>query len=139
MKLLLCILFSSFILEGLSIKCWICRSDLDPDCGDPYNNRTLAISDCKYVSDYGRAEPTRCRKEVKNENGNVTIFRSCGHRADLDLMGDETFCRKGPELNSSSVEVCTCNDKDGCNASSVVRISSILLSISMFLFFMMEI
>ncbi|KAG5887772.1 hypothetical protein JTB14_035119 [Gonioctena quinquepunctata] len=138
MKLLLSVFFICFIREGLPIKCWDCRSDHDPACGDPIDNTSLPITNCNNISGDVTVDPTRCRKVVKKDNGEMTILRSCGHRTDLDLMGDKTLCRKGPELNSPFVELCTCNERDGCNTSSVVRISSILLSISMFLFFMME-
>ncbi|KAG5887777.1 hypothetical protein JTB14_035124 [Gonioctena quinquepunctata] len=117
MKLLLCVLFSCFILEGLSIKCWVCRSDFDPDCGYPFDNRTLPLSDCEYVSDFGRAVPNSCRKEVKKDNGKMTIFRSCGHRTDPALVDDKPLCTKGSEPNSPLVELCTCNHEDGCNKS----------------------
>ncbi|KAG5887778.1 hypothetical protein JTB14_035125 [Gonioctena quinquepunctata] len=117
MKLLLGVLFSCFILEGLSIKCWDCTTDVDPDCGDPFDNRTLLVSDCRYVSDYGRAVPNRCRKEVIKENGKMTIIRSCGHRTDPALVDDKPSCTKGSEPNSPFVELCICNHEDGCNNS----------------------
>ena len=28
-----------YIFSGHSIKCWVCRSDGDPKCADPFDNR----------------------------------------------------------------------------------------------------
>lgn len=33
-----------FIAYG--IKCWVCRSNVDPKCADPFDNTTLPIQDC---------------------------------------------------------------------------------------------
>ena len=30
---------SKFTFAGHSIKCWVCRSDGDPKCADPFDNR----------------------------------------------------------------------------------------------------
>ena len=40
--------FSSLFL-GSSIKCWVCHSDADPKCADPFDNSTLPIKDCSEV------------------------------------------------------------------------------------------
>ena len=33
-----------------SIRCWVCRSDSDPKCADPFDNTTLPITDCDIVT-----------------------------------------------------------------------------------------
>jgi len=53
------------ILLGLSIKCWVCRSDSDPKCSDPFDNSTVPITDCKQEPDLEHlpgVRPTMCRK-----------------------------------------------------------------------------
>lgn len=32
-----------------TIKCWVCHSDTDPKCADPFDNTTLPIKDCREV------------------------------------------------------------------------------------------
>lgn len=57
--------FINTLIPGLSIKCWECRSDSDPKCSDPFDNSTLAITDCS-KSDPKEHLPgvkaTMCRK-----------------------------------------------------------------------------
>ncbi len=36
-------------LKGWAIKCWVCHSDADPKCADPFDNSSLPIKDCKEV------------------------------------------------------------------------------------------
>jgi hypothetical protein len=33
--------------SGDSIKCWVCRSDGDPKCADPFDNTSFPITDCR--------------------------------------------------------------------------------------------
>lgn len=40
-------IFYPFLAE--SIKCWVCHSDSDPKCADPFDNTTLPIKDCREV------------------------------------------------------------------------------------------
>lgn len=50
---------------GYSIKCWVCRSDSDPKCADPFDNSTVPITDCKQEPDLEHlpgVRPTMCRK-----------------------------------------------------------------------------
>lgn len=43
------LIHTSFFIKqlGFAIKCWVCRSDEDPKCADPFDNSTLPIVDCK--------------------------------------------------------------------------------------------
>lgn len=54
-----------FSSTGLSIKCWVCRSDSDPKCADPFDNTTVPITDCKQEPELEHipgVRPTMCRK-----------------------------------------------------------------------------
>lgn len=35
------------ICQADAIKCWVCHSDTDPKCADPFDNTTLPIKDCR--------------------------------------------------------------------------------------------
>lgn len=35
-----------FLLPGEGIRCWVCSSDVDRRCGDPFNMTHLAVTDC---------------------------------------------------------------------------------------------
>ena len=54
-----------FFLKGESIKCWVCRSDGDPKCADPFDNTSFPIADCRTEKPREHLpglEPTMCRK-----------------------------------------------------------------------------
>jgi len=53
------------IQTGESIKCWVCRSDGDPKCADPFDNTSFPIADCRTEKPREHLpglEPTMCRK-----------------------------------------------------------------------------
>ena len=53
------------IFAGDSIKCWVCRSDGDPKCADPFDNKSFPITDCKiekHREHLGDLQATMCRK-----------------------------------------------------------------------------
>lgn len=91
---------------AFAIKCWVCRSDIDKDCGDPFNNATLPITDCARVQRSADTDPASdnfCRKaRVETANG-VTIVRTCAKKSEHNIPGLEY-----------AIE---CDDSDGCNQS----------------------
>nr|CAD7410552.1 unnamed protein product [Timema poppensis] len=73
---------------GSSIKCWVCRSDSDPKCSDPFDNSTVPITDCKQEPDlyhYPNVRPTMCRKiRQKGElKGTLWKLKSLSYEAVL--------------------------------------------------------
>ncbi|CAH1098479.1 unnamed protein product [Psylliodes chrysocephalus] len=127
---------------GYSIKCWDCRSDADPKCSDPFDNTTFAITDCATLKelDYLKGVlPTMCRKIRQKVNGVWKYIRSCAYLGEPGIAGDERFCLMRTGTYNIFMEYCTCNTKDGCNTSSHLRISPLLLwgAISAFLLFLM--
>lgn len=107
------------IQSGLSIKCWVCRSDTDPKCADPFDNSTVPITDCKQEPDLEHlpgVRPTMCRKIRQKVHGVWTYFRSCAYMGEPGIQGDERFCLMRTGTYNIFMEYCTCNSKDGCNA-----------------------
>jgi len=50
-RMLVCIqssVKSCSLCSGYGIKCWVCRSDGDPKCADPFDNTSFPITDCRY-------------------------------------------------------------------------------------------
>ncbi len=39
----------AILFSGYGIKCWVCRSDGDPKCADPFDNTSFPITDCRYL------------------------------------------------------------------------------------------
>ena len=59
------LIWFAFWYIGDSIKCWVCRSDGDPKCADPFDNKSFPITDCKIEKDrkhLGNLKATMCRK-----------------------------------------------------------------------------
>lgn len=57
----------------------MCRSDSDPKCGDPFDNSSVPITDCKQERDLEHlpgVRPTMCRKI--RQKGKVDKFRLIG-------------------------------------------------------------
>lgn len=66
------------VLLALSIKCWVCRSDADPKCADPFDNSTVPITDCKQEPDLPHlpgVRPTMCRKIRQKGNQTKKILQ----------------------------------------------------------------
>nr|XP_023021840.1 protein quiver-like [Leptinotarsa decemlineata] len=117
-------IMSCFLKEGLSLRCWNCRSDTDPSCADPFNNATLPLTYCETLANDLTIDHNRCRKVVKKENGEWVTFRSCGRRTDPEIQGDEPSCTIKSENN---MQLCVCSKLDGCNISSIVQVLPLLM------------
>ncbi|XP_054267354.1 uncharacterized protein LOC128990312 [Macrosteles quadrilineatus] len=117
-----------FFHEGFGIKCWVCRSDSDPKCGDPFDNSSVPIIDCKQEKDLEHipgVRPTMCRKIRQKVNGEWRYFRSCAYLGEPGIQGDERFCLMRTGTYNIWMEYCTCNTKDGCNTGSLTALSSL--------------
>lgn len=115
---------------AFSIKCWVCRSDTDPKCSDPFDNSTVPITDCRqepYLPHLPGVRPTMCRKIRQKVNGEWRYFRSCAYLGEPGIEGDERFCLMRTGTYNIFMEYCTCNSKDGCNAASLFSVSSTAL------------
>lgn len=118
------------IEQGYSIKCWVCRSDSDPKCADPFDNSTVPITDCKQEPDLEHLKgvrPTMCRKIRQKVHGEWRYFRSCAYMGEPGIAGDERFCLMRTGTYNIFLEYCTCNSKDGCNSAPKDHGSLLLL------------
>lgn len=129
--LLTALFFLCCLQQGFSIKCWVCRSDSDPKCADPFDNSTVPITDCKQEPELDHlpgVRPTMCRKIRQKVNGVWRYFRNCAYMGEPGIAGDERFCLMRTGTYNIFMEYCTCNSKDGCNSASA-HAGSWLLSI----------
>ncbi|XP_012230027.1 UPAR/Ly6 domain-containing protein crok [Linepithema humile] len=121
--LVVVLLFFFYAQEGLSIKCWVCRSDSDPKCADPFDNSTVPITDCNqeprlnFSKKYQDVKATMCRKIRQKVHGEWRYFRSCAYMGEPGIGGDERFCLMRTGTYNIFMEYCTCNSKDGCNSA----------------------
>ncbi|XP_076633567.1 crooked [Colletes latitarsis] len=122
-----------YIEQVDSIKCWVCRSDSDPKCADPFDNTTVPITNCKQEPDLEHLpgiRPTMCRKIRQKVNGIWRYFRSCAYMGEPGIGGDERFCLMRTGTYNIFMEYCTCNSKDGCNTASNYQGSLIISTIA---------
>lgn len=106
-----CIQLAILMIAGLfastsfAIKCYVCQSNVDPKCADPFDNLTLPITDCDsypradlvpkteyelnpdrgFFSSFGQTSSvkplraTMCRKIRQKVNGEWRTIRGCGY------------------------------------------------------------
>lgn len=60
-----------------ALKCWVCDSNTNPDCGDPFHSTKLSTI---YDVDCGSSEPTgnksvECIKTVDNCKNEKILFK----------------------------------------------------------------
>ncbi|XP_063365269.1 uncharacterized protein LOC134653837 [Cydia amplana] len=113
-----------------AIKCWNCRSNNDPKCADPFDNSTVPITDCvqeKGLPHLPGVRPTMCRKIRQKVNGEWRYFRDCAYLGEVGIQGDERFCLMRTGTYNIFLEYCTCNSKDGCNASYMITPTPVML------------
>lgn len=99
-----------------AIKCYVCQSNVDPKCADPFDNLTLPITDCDaypradlvprneldvieekgFFSAFSQPAPvkplraTMCRKIRQKVNGEWRTIRGCGYLGPPgDLLPDK--------------------------------------------------
>ncbi|XP_037960112.1 uncharacterized protein LOC119689363 [Teleopsis dalmanni] len=107
-----------------AIKCWDCRSDTDPKCGNPFDNSTLSMTDCSHEtspSHLPNVTATMCRKIRQKVHGEWRYFRSCAYLGEPGIEHDERFCLMRTGSYNIFMEYCTCNSKDGCNGAGLLR------------------
>lgn len=120
-------LYTAYLIHpGSSIKCWVCRSDGDPKCADPFDNRSFPITDCSHEKERVHLpglESTMCRKIRQKVNGEWRYIRSCAFLGEPGVGSDERYCIHRSGTYNIHVEYCTCRKKDGCNSSSIIELN----------------
>ncbi|XP_014271583.1 UPAR/Ly6 domain-containing protein crok [Halyomorpha halys] len=119
-------LIAAFVHKGDALNCWVCNSDSDPSCHDPFdtsaNRRILTECDpSRYGSSRGHYV---CRKYVKlvGEEKKKVVDRNCVSVSDQDHEGP---CSAQSLGNPSQLESChTCNTNE-CNSAPGLAIASV--------------
>lgn len=142
------ILSTSFVGSFFAdaIKCYVCQSNIDPKCADPFDNFTLPITDCDAYpradlvtkTDFeaveeksfflfsGSAPPVKplmanlCRKIRQKVNGEWRTIRGCGYLGSTGDLNDNSHssCHVRHGTHDVFMETCICNNKAGCNGSA---------------------
>ncbi|KRT81673.1 hypothetical protein AMK59_5614 [Oryctes borbonicus] len=128
--LLVALVVILFIENGFAIRCYQCTTDTDPKCADPFDNRTVGLTEClpKELGEDSRlAIPKMCRKIRQKVHGSWRYIRGCGFLGEVGIRGDERFCLMRTGTYNIFMEYCSCNSRDGCNSSYLTKVSNMLL------------
>ncbi|XP_076032152.1 UPAR/Ly6 domain-containing protein crok-like [Oratosquilla oratoria] len=106
------------IRQAYAIKCWHCTSNLDPACGNPFDNTTAKQMDCDSIPGLPHlrgARATMCRKIRMKINGHWRYKRDCARLGESGVGGDDRYCIYRSGTYNIHMEYCTCNDRPLCN------------------------
>ena len=128
-----------------AIHCWDCASNINPNCGDPFNTYSFEKVDCdQKVRPHLRGmNATLCRKIIQrskfvhqcqslpsllklsscsivDNNPVPRVVRTCGWISDDSTDGE---CIRRSGTFSVLVEYCTCST-DGCNGATGTYLST---------------
>ncbi|KAI4456131.1 atilla isoform b-related-related [Holotrichia oblita] len=118
-----------FVENGFAIRCYQCTTDTDPKCADPFDNRTVGLTEClpkELGQDSAVVIPKMCRKIRQKVQGSWRYIRGCGFLGEVGIQGDERFCLMRTGTYNIFMEYCSCNSRDGCNSSDISKVSSVL-------------
>lgn len=107
----------SILTPTNSIKCYQCNSRHEPNCISIADNSTEFLIDCDLVPSpvYPPLNATMCRMTKEFVHGEWHIIRGCGFIQDPIQREESCVVRRTAGI---VIYQCSCNDKDGCNASS---------------------
>ncbi|KAK6633905.1 hypothetical protein RUM44_004512 [Polyplax serrata] len=112
------VIFVFLTSTAYSISCYVCNSEFDPSCGDPFRPYTIGVLNCSLSikpDHIAGQEAKLCRKIVQRIQGHVRIFRSCGYIE--DPLRDDKECIKRSGTHDVHVDYCSCTG-DLCNATN---------------------
>ncbi|CAL8082639.1 unnamed protein product [Calicophoron daubneyi] len=116
---------------GSNLKCYQCNSLTQPRCADFFDNRTMILTPCP---NDGR-NYSRCLKMIQEMylNGIWTrrYVRSCAVTGEIGWE-DGRWCKDYLGVYRVKVRYCNCNNKNGCNGTSLLsfRTDIVLFSLA---------
>ncbi|KAI0214482.1 hypothetical protein LSAT2_000420 [Lamellibrachia satsuma] len=115
---------------GSAIQCYQCDSNEDKSCpsNKPFDLYLNALVDCNsFEADIPGIFCMKITQQSPGWYGWKKITRRCGRRSSTGVAWG---CHWDYEENGVWKEVCYCEDKDGCNASSQLRYGATLVIIT---------
>ncbi|KAK9881116.1 hypothetical protein WA026_014464 [Henosepilachna vigintioctopunctata] len=107
----------SLVQNIMALKCWVCCSSADPECGDPFNNSTFQLMNChrRRLDGTEDPRPATCTKIKQTVDGKWQYIRSCGVKEQFEERTEDTVCKTRNYPGDVIVEYCSCTSRDGCN------------------------
>ncbi|XP_064630110.1 UPAR/Ly6 domain-containing protein crok-like [Lineus longissimus] len=101
------------------IRCFDCNSFYSPSCADWFNNQTWNLEPCGQ-------NVTMCRKMIQEAyfDGawNVRYIRQCAEHGEVGA-DEGRRCIERAGMYRVKMRYCHCDNKDGCNSASSVKMS----------------
>ncbi|XP_075238055.1 UPAR/Ly6 domain-containing protein crok-like [Lycorma delicatula] len=108
-----------FVFSGEAIHCWVCSSESDRHCADPFNASHYSLMDCdrdRSQSPYLQSLAV-CRKLKKRINNEVITERSCNW--EVSKGHDNGPCSQSGVASYVKLEYCSTCSTDACNGSEM--------------------
>ncbi|KAL0275280.1 UNVERIFIED_CONTAM: hypothetical protein PYX00_003183 [Menopon gallinae] len=117
--------------SGDGLRCWVCKSDKDYNCGDPFNYTHFPLVDCERRtshSTYSQSFPV-CSKIVSRVNGQLIVERDCAWEQSYD--NNNRPCSSARNSPYAVIEHCSTCVGDACNgAHSMIPSTGLSLALS---------
>ncbi|XP_014271603.1 UPAR/Ly6 domain-containing protein crok [Halyomorpha halys] len=128
--LLFATLLAIFVHNSEAIHCYVCSSDVDRSCGDPFNStsRRFLISDCerdRSFTPYLKGNAV-CRKFTHIVNDELVVVRSCAWGSESDVDGP---CSPTALNYARKIESCTTCTSHECNSSPNLASLSMMIAL----------
>ncbi|XP_067625926.1 UPAR/Ly6 domain-containing protein CG9338-like isoform X2 [Eurosta solidaginis] len=113
----------SFVVNALSIQCYLCESVYDTDCGDDFDLVNYFKWDCSRVApprylggELDMRNATGCMKRTYKVGDAQRVERSCFFG---DVNATTNGCQLDPALDQAAPISChVCDNEDFCNHSN---------------------
>ncbi|CAL1542798.1 unnamed protein product [Lymnaea stagnalis] len=129
--------FICCITRGLAIQCYQCDSNEDYTCpsGYAFDKSVNALLDCNgFEADIPGQFCVKIYQESPGWGGWQKTTRRCATRT---VFGVAWGCRWSWDYTGVFMETCYCEDADGCNTSTHLRFSVLLMSLSSILYILL--
>lgn len=102
------------------IKCYQCNSFYDKGCADWFDNKTYPLIPCSNNA-------TKCRKIVQETfydgHWDVRYIRQCAILGEVG-PAEGRWCKERTGTWRVKTKYCHCDNKDGCNTASNIKLNS---------------
>lgn len=117
--------------QGEGLRCWLCSSESNPSCADPFNATSrvpkYALVDCDARASsahqqFYQQQRAVCRKSIRLVREERVTTRGCAW-VPMDDQGDDCKDEKTPSF--VKIESCSSCTTDACNSAPSAAIASL--------------
>uniref|UniRef100_A0A6M2DYB7 Putative conserved secreted protein n=1 Tax=Xenopsylla cheopis TaxID=163159 RepID=A0A6M2DYB7_XENCH len=122
--------------QGEGLRCWLCSSESNPSCADPFNATSrvpkYALVDCDARASsahqqFYQQQRAVCRKSIRLVREERVTTRGCAW-VSMDNVGDDCIDEKTPSF--VKIESCSSCTTDACNGAPATVGASLAAAIA---------